>query len=244
MKIAFPLEAQFEWEFHLPRDDQPIITGIPMNDFIDFFLHAERHLEWFIQNYGIWIYALLFAIIFCETGLIVTPFLPGDSLLFAVGALAGREMLDVKIIAPLLLVAGILGDTLNYSIGKWMGPKVFHYESSRFFNKSHLMKAHAFYEKYGGRAIILARFVPIVRTFAPFVAGVGEMNYLKFVIYNITGALLWVGLFLGAGYYFGGLPVVQKNMKVVILGIIVVSVLPIVWEVAKSWLEKRRENAK
>ena len=215
-----------------------------MNDFIDFFLHAERHLEWFIQNYGIWIYALLFAIIFCETGLIVTPFLPGDSLLFAVGALAGREMLDIKIIAPLLLIAGILGDTLNYSIGKWMGPKVFHFESSRFFNKTHLMKAHAFYEKYGGRAIILARFVPIVRTFAPFVAGVGEMNYLKFVIYNITGALLWVGLFLGAGYYFGGLPVVQKNMKVVILGIIVVSVLPIVWEVAKSWLEKRRENAK
>ena len=215
-----------------------------MNDFIDFFLHAERHLEWFIQNYGIWIYALLFAIIFCETGLIVTPFLPGDSLLFAVGALAGREMLDIKIIAPLLLIAGIFGDTLNYSIGKWMGPKVFHFESSRFFNKTHLMKAHAFYEKYGGRAIILARFVPIVRTFAPFVAGVGEMNYLKFVIYNITGALLWVGLFLGAGYYFGGLPVVQKNMKVVILGIIVVSVLPIVWEVAKSWLEKRRENAK
>ena len=244
MKTAFPLGALFEWEFHLPRDDQPIITGIPMNDFIDFFLHAERHLEWFIQNYGIWIYALLFAIIFCETGLIVTPFLPGDSLLFAVGALAGREMLDVKIIAPLLLIAGILGDTLNYSIGKWMGPKVFHFESSRFFNKTHLMKAHAFYEKYGGRAIILARFVPIVRTFAPFVAGVGEMNYLKFVIYNITGALLWVGLFLGAGYYFGGLPVVQKNMKVVILGIIVVSVLPIVWEVAKSWLEKRRENAK
>jgi membrane-associated protein len=244
MKTAFPLGALFESEFHLPRDDQPIITGIPMNDFIDFFLHAERHLEWFIQNYGIWIYAPLFAIIFCETGLIVTPFLPGDSLLFAVGALAGREMLDIKIIAPLLLIAGILGDTLNYSIGKWMGPKVFHFESSRFFNKTHLMKAHAFYEKYGGRAIILARFVPIVRTFAPFVAGVGEMNYLKFVIYNITGALLWVGLFLGAGYYFGGLPVVQKNMKVVILGIIVVSVLPIVWEVAKSWLEKRRENAK
>jgi membrane-associated protein len=244
MKTAFPLEARFESEFQLPRDDQPIITGVPMNDFIDFFLHAERHLEWFIQNYGIWIYALLFAIIFCETGLIVTPFLPGDSLLFAVGALAGREMLDIKIIAPLLLVAGILGDTLNYSIGKWIGPKVFHFESSRFFNKSHLMKAHAFYEKYGGRAIILARFVPIVRTFAPFVAGVGEMNYFKFVIYNITGALLWVGLFLGAGYYFGGLPVVQKNMKVVILGIIVVSVLPIVWEVAKSWLEKRRENAK
>jgi len=133
-------------------------------DFIDFFLHAERHLEWFIQNYNIWIYALLFAIIFCETGLIVTPFLPGDSLLFAVGALAGKQLIQVEIVTPLLLVAAILGDAVNYSIGKWMGPKVFHMESSRFFNKAHLMKAHEFYEKYGGRAIILARFVPIVRT--------------------------------------------------------------------------------
>jgi membrane-associated protein len=187
-------------------------------DFIDFFLHAERHLEWFIQNYNIWIYALLFAIIFCETGLIVTPFLPGDS----------------------LLVAAILGDAVNYSIGKWMGPKVFHMESSRFFNKAHLMKAHEFYEKYGGRAIILARFVPIVRTFAPFVAGVGSMTYSKFALYNVTGAFLWVGIFLGGGYYFGGLEIVQKNMKLVILGIIIVSVLPIVWEFAKAWMEKRK----
>ena len=142
-------------------------------DFIDFFLHAERHLEWFIKNYDFWIYALLFAIIFCETGLIVTPFLPGDSLLFAVGALAGKQLIQVEIVTPLLLVAAILGDAVNYSIGKWMGPKVFQYESNRFLNKAHLMKAHAFYERYGGRAIILARFVPIVRTFAPFVAGVG-----------------------------------------------------------------------
>ncbi len=209
-------------------------------DFIDFFLHAERHLEWFIQNYDIWIYALLFAIIFCETGLIVTPFLPGDSLLFAVGALAGKQLIQVEIVTPLLLVAAILGDAVNYSIGKWMGPKVFHMESSRFFNKAHLMKAHEFYEKYGGRAIILARFVPIVRTFAPFVAGVGSMTYSKFALYNVTGALLWVGLFLGGGYYFGGLEIVQKNMKLVILGIIIVSVLPIVWEFAKAWLEKRR----
>jgi membrane-associated protein len=209
-------------------------------DFIDFFLHAERHLEWFIKNYDFWIYALLFAIIFCETGLIVTPFLPGDSLLFAVGALAGKQLIQVEIVTPLLLVAAILGDAVNYSIGKWMGPKVFQYESSRFLNKAHLMKAHAFYERYGGRAIILARFVPIVRTFAPFVAGVGSMTYSKFALYNVSGAFLWVGIFLGGGYYFGGLEVVQKNMKLVILGIIVVSVLPIVWEFAKAWLEKRK----
>ena len=209
-------------------------------DFIDFFLHAERHLEWFIKNYDVWIYALLFAIIFCETGLIVTPFLPGDSLLFAVGALAGKQLIQFEIVTPLLLVAAILGDAVNYSIGKWMGPKVFQYESSRFLNKAHLMKAHEFYEKYGGRAIILARFVPIVRTFAPFVAGVGSMTYSKFALYNVTGAILWVGIFLGGGYYFGGLEVVQKNMKLVILGIIVVSVLPIVLEFAKAWLEKRK----
>jgi len=209
-------------------------------DFIDFFLHAERHLEWFIKNYDFWIYALLFAIIFCETGLIVTPFLPGDSLLFAVGALAGKQLIQVEIVTPLLLVAAIIGDAVNYSIGKWMGPKVFQYESSRFLNKAHLMKAHAFYERYGGRAIILARFVPIVRTFAPFVAGVGSMTYSKFALYNVSGAFLWVGIFLGGGYYFGGLEIVQKNMKLVILGIIVVSVLPIVWEFAKAWLEKRK----
>jgi membrane-associated protein len=209
-------------------------------DFIDFFLHAERHLEWFIKNYDFWIYALLFAIIFCETGLIVTPFLPGDSLLFAVGALAGKQIIQVEIVTPLLLVAAILGDAVNYSIGKWMGPKVFQYESNRFLNKAHLMKAHEFYERYGGRAIILARFVPIVRTFAPFVAGVGSMTYSKFALYNVSGAFLWVGIFLGGGYYFGCLEVVQKNMKLVILGIIVVSVLPIVWEFAKAWLEKRK----
>jgi membrane-associated protein len=212
-------------------------------DFIDFFLHAERHLELFIRNYDVWIYALLFAIIFCETGLIVTPFLPGDSLIFAVGAIAGKGLIQVETITPLLLVAAIVGDAVNYSIGKWTGPKVFHYESSRLFNKDHLLKAHAFYEKYGGRAIILARFVPIVRTFAPFVAGVGAMTYSKFAIYNVTGAILWVGIFLGGGYYFGGLEIVQKNMKLVILGIIIVSVLPIIWEIAKAQLEKRRPPA-
>lgn len=213
-----------------------------LKQLIDFILHAENHLVWFIQNYGVWIYVLLFLIIFCETGLVVTPFLPGDSLLFAVGALAARpDMgLRVEIITPLLLVAGILGDSVNYSIGKWIGPRVFQFESNRFFNRNHLMKAHAFYEKYGGRAIILARFVPIVRTFAPFVAGVGTMNYPKFIVYNVVGAVLWVGLFIGAGYLFGNMPFVQKNMKVVILGIIIVSVLPIVWEVVKAQMEKRK----
>lgn len=230
--------------FHLLQELAPTITAGTMCQFIDLFLHTEKHLAEFIASYGVWIYALLFAIVFCETGLVVTPFLPGDSLLFAVGALASQGSMDLKILLVLLLVAAILGDTLNYAIGKWIGPRVFHFESSRFFNKSHLMKAHAFYEKYGGRAIILARFVPIVRTFAPFVAGVGAMNYTKFVIYNITGAILWVGLFLVGGFFFGGLPIVQKNMKLVILGIIVVSVLPIVWEVVKAWLEKRREASR
>ncbi len=212
-----------------------------MTDVIDFFLHAERHLVWFIQNHGMWIYALLFLIIFCETGLVVTPFLPGDSLLFAVGALAAQNLLSWQVITPLLLVAAIVGDSVNYAIGKWVGPKVFHYESSRFFRKEYLLKAHAFYEKYGGRAIILARFVPIVRTFAPFVAGIGAMNYSKFFLYNVTGAILWVGLFLGGGYFFGALPFVQKNMKVVILGIIIVSVLPIAWEIVAARLEKRKK---
>jgi membrane-associated protein len=211
-----------------------------MSAIIDFFLHAENHLVEFIQNYGLWIYALLFAIIFCETGLVVTPFLPGDSLLFAVGALAARpEMgLRVEIITPILLAAAILGDSVNYSIGKWIGPRVFHFESNRFFNRNHLLKAHEFYEKYGGRAIILARFVPIVRTFAPFVAGVGTMNYAKFIIYNVTGAVLWVGLFVGGGFLFGNMPLVQKNMKLVILAIIIVSVLPIAWEFVKAKMEK------
>lgn len=212
-----------------------------LKQFLDFFLHAETHLVWFIQNYGLGIYALLFAIIFCETGLVVTPFLPGDSLLFAVGALAARpDMgLRVEVITPLLLAAAILGDSVNYSIGKWFGPRIFQMESNRFFNRDHLVKAHAFYEQYGGRAIILARFVPIVRTFAPFVAGVGTMDYRKFFFYNVTGAILWIGIFIGAGHAFGNMPFVQKNIKVVILGIIIVSVLPIAWEVIKARKEKR-----
>lgn len=207
-----------------------------MAELIDFILHVEVHLRTFVQDHGFWVYVLLFAIVFCETGLVVTPFLPGDSLLFAVGALAApaQNLLDWQIVVPLLLVAAILGDTVNYAIGKWIGPKVFHYENHWLLRQEHLRKAHAFYEKYGGRAIILARFVPIVRTFAPFIAGVGTMNYSKFILYNVTGAIVWVGLFVGGGYLFGNLPFVQSNMKAVIMGIIVVSVLPIAWEMYKA----------
>ncbi len=213
-----------------------------IKEFLDFLLHAENHLREFIAAYGAWVYALLFAIIFCETGLVVTPFLPGDSLLFAVGALASQGMMDLGLLWLLLVAAGILGDSVNYSIGRFLGPKVFHYESSSFFKREHLLKAHAFYEKYGGRAIVLARFVPIVRTFAPFVAGIGTMHYRRFVFYNVSGAVLWVTLFLGAGYLFGSIPVVQDNMKIVIVGIIIVSVLPMVWEYVKARAERRAET--
>ena len=213
-----------------------------MPQVIDFFLHAENHLRVFIENYGVWIYALLFLIVFCETGLVVTPFLPGDSLLFAVGALAAQNMLSVGIVAPLLLCAAVLGHSTNSAIGSWIGPKVFHFESGWFFRKDYLMKAHAFYEKYGGRAITLAQFMPIVRTFAPFVAGVASMTYRKFVAFNVLGAVLWVGLFVGGGFVFGGLPVVQKNMKLVIVAIILISFLPIVFELLKAKLEKKPER--
>lgn len=213
-----------------------------MSAIIDFFLHAESLLRTFIENYGVWIYALLFVIVFCETGLVVTPFLPGDSLLFTVGTLSAQGLMKVEIIAPLLLCAAVLGNTTNYAIGSWIGPKVFHFESGWFFRKDYLMKAHAFYEKYGGRAVSLAQFMPIVRTFAPFVAGVGRMTYRNFIAFNVLGAVLWVGLFVGAGFFFGGLPFVQKNMKMVILGIIVVSILPIVFEAVKARLEKSKAD--
>lgn len=213
-----------------------------MTELIDFILHVEVHLKTFIENHGVLVYALLFAIVFAETGLVVTPFLPGDSLLFAVGALSAQGLMEVEIIVPLLIAAGIIGDSVNYAIGKWIGPKVFHYESNFLFKKEYLIKAHAFYEKYGGRAIVLARFVPIVRTFAPFVAGVGAMTYSKFLFYNVLGAIIWVVLFVAAGYFFGALPFVQDNMKLVILGIIVVSVLPIVWEFVRAKLQTKKDR--
>ena len=203
---------------------------------IDVFLHLDRHLGDWSQALGPWLYFLLFAIVFCETGLVVTPFLPGDSLLFAVGALASLpdSGMHLALVAPLLIVAAVLGDAVNYAVGAYMGPKVFSREDSRWLSKKHLQRTHEFYEKYGGKAILLARFVPIVRTFAPFVAGVGSMTYSRFALYNITGAVAWVLSFLLAGYFFGQIPTIQRNFHVVIVAIIVISVLPIVFEFVRA----------
>lgn len=192
---------------------------------IDIVLHVDKYLKDIIPEYPVLVYVILFLIIFCETGLVVTPFLPGDSLLFAIGALAGIGALNLWMILLLLTIAAILGDTVNYWIGHYIGPKMFNRES-RFLNKRYLDRTHEFYERYGGKTIIIARFVPIVRTFAPFVAGVGSMTYGKFMSYNIFGALLWVFSMTLAGYFFGNLEIVQKNFSLVILVIIFISILP------------------
>ncbi|OGR77098.1 MAG: hypothetical protein A2X32_07405 [Elusimicrobia bacterium GWC2_64_44] len=192
----------------------------------DVLLHLDKYLGAVIQDYGAWTYLILFLIIFCETGLVVTPILPGDSLLFAIGVFCGLGDLDIYKTLALLSVAAVLGDTVNYAVGNYIGPKVFHYENSRIFKKEYLQKTHAFYEKYGGKTIIIARFVPIVRTFAPFVAGVGAMTYGKFLSYNVIGGLLWVFSITLAGYFFGSIPVVKNNFTTVILAIIFISVLP------------------
>ena len=212
-----------------------------IKNLIDFILHIDRHLAEIIANYGVWTYAVLFAIIFAETGLVVTPFLPGDSLLFAAGAFCARPEtgLNVHVMALLLFIAAVIGDTLNYWIGAKIGPAVFKREDSMFLRKKHLERAHAFFEKYGGRAIILARFVPIVRTFVPFVAGVGQMTYSRFIAYNIIGGFAWIALFTYSGFWFGNQPFVQKNFKLVILAIIFLSVLPIVFEGWRAWKETR-----
>lgn len=206
---------------------------------VDFILHIDVHLAELVAQYGIWIYAILFLILFCETGLVVTPFLPGDSLLFVAGALAalpGND-LNVHIMVALLVVAAVLGDAVNYTIGRLFGERLFSNPNSKIFRRSHLDKTHAFYARHGGKTIILARFVPIVRTFAPFVAGMGHMSYRHFALFNVTGALLWVLLFSYAGYLFGDLPVVQENLKLLIVGIILVSILPGVTEV---WRHRRQ----
>ena len=206
---------------------------------IDFILHIDQHLIELTQTYGLWIYAILFLIVFCETGLVVTPFLPGDSLLFAAGAVAALGGMNVHMAAALLLAAAVIGDAANFAIGKYFGEKLFAKPDSRVFKREYLDKTHAFYEKYGGKTIILARFVPIVRTFAPFVAGMGNMHYGRFIRYNIIGALMWVGLLTYAGYFFGELPVVKNNFGLVVIGIIVVSVLPMAVEIAKAnWGKK------
>ena len=206
---------------------------------IDFILHIDQHLIELAQTYGLWIYAILFLIVFCETGLVVTPFLPGDSLLFAAGAVAALGGMNVHMAAALLLAAAVIGDAANFAIGKYFGEKLFAKPDSRVFKREYLDKTHAFYEKYGGKTIILARFVPIVRTFAPFVAGMGDMHYGRFIRYNIIGALMWVGLLTYAGYFFGELPVVKNNFGLVVIGIIAVSVLPMAVEIAQAkWGKK------
>lgn len=196
---------------------------------IDFFLHLDKHLGQIISDYGIWTYGILFLTIFCETGLVVTPFLPGDSLLFAAGALAATGVLDPHLLFLLLAIAGILGNTANYSIGHLVGPKVFT-SNSRFLKKEYLDKTHDFYEKHGGKAVIFGRFLPIFRTFVPFIAGIGEMTYVRYTIYNVIGSTAWVGLFIYTGYFFGNLPFVRNNFSLVILAIIVITSLPPVIE--------------
>jgi membrane-associated protein len=207
---------------------------------IDFVLHIDQHLDAIIQSYGTWTYVLVFGIVFCETGFVVTPFLPGDSLLFALGAFASRGSLDLALVLVLLAAAAILGDTVNYWAGAIVGPKVFHTESTRFLNKKHLQRTHEFYERHGGKTIIIARFVPIIRTFAPFVAGIGKMSYGKFLAYNVVGGVAWVVLFVLGGYYFGNLPLVKRNFTFVIMAIIVISVIPAVVEWLRHW---RAEHA-
>jgi membrane-associated protein len=205
---------------------------------IDFILHIDDHLDGIIRQYGTWTYAILFAIIFVETGLVIMPLLPGDSLLFAAGAFAARGALNPFILFALLSIAAIIGDSVNYSIGRYIGPRAFTM-NSRFFKKEYLDKAHQFYEKYGGRAIVFARFVPIVRTFAPFVAGAGYMTYSKFLFYNVVGGITWIALFVFAGYFFGTIPAVERNFELVIFAIIGVSVLPMVYEYIKARRSRR-----
>ena len=201
---------------------------------LDFVLHIDVHLAELSAQYGGWIYGLLFLIVFCETGLVVTPFLPGDSLLFAAGGIAAVGGMNVHVMVLLLFAAAVLGDAANFAVGKYFGTKLFANPDSKIFRQSHLAKTHAFYEKYGGKTIIIARFVPIVRTFAPFVAGMADMHYGRFIRYNIIGAALWVVLFSYAGYFFANIPLVKQNLSLVLAAIIVVSLLPAVIEIVRA----------
>lgn len=208
--------------------------------FVDVFLHIDKHLEAIVAQYGVWVYAILFTIIFVETGLVVMPFLPGDSLLFVCGAIAAVGGMSLPLLIVLLIVAAILGDAVNYSVGKYFGPRVWSWEQSRFFNRAAFDRTHAFYEKHGGITIIVARFLPFVRTFAPFVAGVAAMTYPKFALYNVVGAVLWVTSLTVLGYYVGNLPWVQEHFSWVALALIIVPGLPALIEVLRHTVFKRR----
>ena len=213
-----------------------------LTTFIDIILHLDIHLQWVIETYDVWTYAILFVVIFCETGLIVTPFLPGDSLLFAAGAFAALGSLNLSLLFLIIFIAAVLGDFVNYSIGNYVGPKIFKKEKSLLFNKDYLMKTEEFYEKHGPKTIIAARFMQIIRTFAPFVAGIGNMSWLKFVAYNIVGAVLWCVVFLLGGYFFGNIQIVKENFTLVIMIIIVLSFVPVVKELVMSWWKKRKSS--
>jgi len=205
----------------------------------DVALHLDRHLQGLVATYGAWVYLILFLIIFCETGLVVTPFLPGDSLLFVAGAVAAAGGMNIHLLVMLLIIAAVLGDAVNYGVGHYIGARVFKSTQSRWLNPRHLERAHAFYEHHGGKTIIIARFVPIIRTYAPFVAGAASMFYPKFALYNITGAVLWVVSLGYAGYFFGNIPVIKNNLSIVIIGIIILSIMPGVFE----YLRHRRRAA-
>jgi membrane-associated protein len=205
----------------------------------DFFLHLDDHLAAFVAQHGAWVYALLFAIVFTETGVVVMPFLPGDTLLFVVGAVAAAGGMDIVTVMGVLVAAALTGDNVNYWIGRWAGPKVFRAEDSRWFSRKHLDRTHAFYERHGGKAIVIARFVPIVRTYVPFVAGIGSMTYAKFLAYSVAGALLWVVSLCLIGYWFGNIPLVKDNLGVVVVLIVALSMTPLVVE----YLRARRRRA-
>ena len=214
----------------------------PTSTFIDIILHLDAYLTLVLNQYGVWTYLLIFIIVFCETGLVITPFLPGDSLLFVAGTLAATGALDVRLLFAIMVIAAILGDSINYWIGSVIGTRAFTSEKVRFLRKEHLLSTQAFYEKHGSKTIILARFIPMVRTFAPFVGGIGSMQYGRFLTYNILGAFIWVTVFLLGGYYFGSIPVVKENLAVAIGIIIMLSFIPPIIDYLKHRREKRREQ--
>lgn len=209
---------------------------------IDFILHIDQHLQFIVAQYGIWIYAILFLLIFCETGLVVTPFLPGDSLLFAAGSIAAVGEMNVHLMVALLLIAAIVGDAVNFALGKYFGQRLFANPQSKIFKQIYLHKTQEFYQKHGGKTIIIARFMPIVRTFAPFVAGMGHMHYGHFIRYNCIGAVIWVVLFSYAGYFFGNLPFIKQNLSLALIIIIAISLLPAVIEILRHKLSAHKNN--
>ena len=214
-----------------------LLTG-----FIDIVLHLDRHLVWLIENYESWVYLVLFLIIFCETGLVIMPFLPGDSLLFVAGAVAANGVMDVQFLVMLLMLAAFAGDNTNYWIGRYLGPKIFSRTDSRILNRKHLDRTNLFYKKHGGKTIIFARFLPIFRTFAPFVAGIGQMTYTTFMSYSAIGGLFWINFFVFGGYFFGNVPIVKDNLSFFILGIVFISIIPGIIQFVRIWFERSRKN--